>query len=58
MTRWVLIHNDTVLTEQFKKYKVNVILTQVDMSLHSDTESWIRANQSFLLLFNAARLAE
>jgi len=32
--------------------------TRVDMSLHSDTVSWFRANQSLLLLLNAACLAE
>ena len=30
----------------------------VDMSLHSNTLSWIRANQSLLFLLNAACLAE
>jgi len=30
----------------------------VDMSLHSDTFFWFRANQSLLLLLNAACLAE
>ena len=31
---------------------------RVDMSLYSDTLSWFRANQSLLLLLNAACLAE
>jgi hypothetical protein len=31
---------------------------RVDMSLHSDTLSWIRANQSLLFLLNAVCLAE
>jgi hypothetical protein len=31
---------------------------RVDMSLHSDTLSWIRANQSLLFFLNAACLAE
>jgi hypothetical protein len=31
---------------------------RVDMSLHSDTLFWFWANQSFLLLLNAACLAE
>ena len=30
----------------------------VDMSLHSDTLFWFRANQSLLFLLNAAFLAE
>ena len=30
----------------------------VDMSLHSDTLLWFRANQSLLFLFNAAYLTE
>jgi hypothetical protein len=31
---------------------------RVDVSLHSDTFFWFRANQSLLLLLNAAYLAE
>jgi hypothetical protein len=31
---------------------------RVDMSLHLDTLFWFQANQSFLFLLNAARLAE
>jgi hypothetical protein len=31
---------------------------QIDMSPHSDTVSWFRANQSLLFLLNAARLLE
>jgi hypothetical protein len=31
---------------------------RIDMSLHSDTLSWCRANQSLLFLLNAACLAE
>ena len=31
---------------------------QIDMSPHSDTLSWFRANQSLLFLLNAACLAE
>ena len=31
---------------------------QVDMSLHSDTLFWFRANQSLLFLLNAVCLAE
>ena len=31
---------------------------QVEMSLHLDTLSWFRPNQSFLLLLNAAYLAD
>jgi len=30
---------------------------QLDMSLHSNTSSWYRANQSFLLHLNATCLA-
>ena len=32
--------------------------TRVDMSLHSDTVSWFRANRSLLFFLNAACLAE
>jgi hypothetical protein len=32
--------------------------SRVDMSLHSDTLFWFRANQSLLFLRNAASLAE
>ena len=33
-------------------------IPRVDMSLHSDTLFWFRANQSLLFLFNAACLAD
>jgi hypothetical protein len=37
---------------------LKIICPRVDMSVHSDTLSLIRANQSLLLLLNAACLSE
>ena len=37
---------------------LKIICPQVDMSVHSDTLSLIRANQSLVLLLNAACLSE
>jgi hypothetical protein len=65
-----LIFNEMMIMMRFALYQINLLSwifimlahwnnsQQVDMSLHSDTLVWFRANQSLLFLLNAVCLAE
>ena len=58
MTRSTLFQTNNMLSWNFIVLAHWSNSPRVDMSPHSDTLSWFRANQSLLLLLNAACLAE